>query len=123
MSLRTAAYARYSSDRQSPASITDQLRKCREYAEKQGWLYQEEHVYVDEALSGAGADRPALLRLLETAAQTPRPFDIVLLDDTSRLSRNTGETLRFYEKLNFADIRIVAVSQGIDTENDQADVP
>src|SRR5262249_32857221 len=96
--------------------------KCREYADKHGWVFREEHVYIDEALSGAGADRPALIRLLESAAQSPRAFDIVLLDDTSRLSRNTGETLRFYEKLNFAGIRIVAVSQGIDTENDQADV-
>jgi DNA invertase Pin-like site-specific DNA recombinase len=122
MSLRTAAYARYSSDRQSPASITDQLRKCREYAEKEGWFYQDEHVYTDDALSGAGADRPGLIRLLERAFLSPRPFDVVLLDDTSRISRNMGETLRLHEKLNFVGIRVVAVSQGIDTEDEQADV-
>ena len=59
MTPRTAFYARYSSDRQSPASIQDQLRKCREFAEKNNWDFQDEHVYTDEALSGAGADRPA----------------------------------------------------------------
>ena len=122
MKPRTAAYARYSSDRQSPASIQDQLRKCRECAAKHDWEFQDEHVYEDQALSGAGADRPGLVRLLEAASQLPRPFDVVLLDDTSRLSRNIGDIARAFEKLNFLGIRIVAVSQGIDTHNEQADV-
>ena len=67
--LRCAAYARYSSDRQSPASIQDQLRKSREYAEHLNWELLVDHVYTDEALSGAGADRPGLLRLMAAAAQ------------------------------------------------------
>ena len=122
MRLRCAAYARYSSDRQSAASIQDQLRKCREYAEQQGWDFLEEHVYADEALSGAGADRPELVRLQRACASTPRPFDVLLLDDTSRMSRNQGETARIFERLSFDGIRIVAVSQGIDSQNEQADV-
>jgi DNA invertase Pin-like site-specific DNA recombinase len=97
MKLRCAAYARYSSDRQSPASIQDQLRKCREYAEQQDWRFLDQHVYADEALSGAGADRPEFVRLMETAARAPRPFDVLLLDDTSRISRNQGETARTFE--------------------------
>jgi len=115
-------YARYSSDRQSPASIQDQLRKCREYCQQQGWEFLEPHVYEDEELSGAGADRPGFLKLLDAASLTPRPFDVLLVDDTSRLSRNQGETARVVERLTFASIRIVAVSQGIDTQNEQADV-
>ena len=54
MSLRCAAYARYSSDLQSPLSIDDQLRICREYAKSRGFVFLKEHVYVDEALSGVG---------------------------------------------------------------------
>jgi DNA invertase Pin-like site-specific DNA recombinase len=46
--LRCAIYARYSSDRQSTASIADQIRKCREYATRQGWIVLENHVYSDE---------------------------------------------------------------------------
>ena len=122
MKLRCATYARYSSDRQSPASIQDQLRMCREYAERQGWVFLEGHVYADESLSGAGADRPELIRLQQAASSVPRTFDVVLIDDTSRMSRNQGETARIVEGLNFLGIRIVAVSQGIDTEDEQADV-
>ena len=61
MILRCAAYARYSSDLQSPRSIEDQLRICREYALSRGFTFLEEHVYADEALSGVGADRPGVL--------------------------------------------------------------
>jgi site-specific DNA recombinase len=122
MILRCAAYARYSSDLQSPRSIEDQLRICREYAQSRGFLYLEEHVYVDEALSGVGADRPGLIRLLDAALSSGRPFDIILLDDSSRLARNTKDALTFFERLSFAGIRLIAVSQGIDSDNEQAHV-
>ena len=107
---------------QSPASIQDQLRKCREFADARGWQFLEAHIYRDEALACAGADRPGFLKLIEAASSVPKPFEIVLLDDTSRLSRNLGDAVRVFEQLNFVGIRIVAVSQGIDTENEQADV-
>ncbi len=122
MILRCAAYARYSSDLQSPRSIEDQLRICREYAQARGFLFLEEHIYSDEALSGVGADRPGLGRLLDAALSPGRPFDIILLDDSSRLARNTKDALSIFERLNFAGIRLIAVSQGIDSENEQAHV-
>ena len=34
---RAALYARYSSDLQREASITDQFRVCREHVERSGW--------------------------------------------------------------------------------------
>ncbi len=122
MILRCAAYARYSSDLQSSRSIEDQLRICREYAHARGFIFLEEHVYVDEALSGVGADRPGLGRLLDAALSPSRPFDVILLDDSSRLARNTKDALGIFERLNFAGIRLIAVSQGIDSENEQAHV-
>jgi site-specific DNA recombinase len=54
---RCAIYARYSSDNQSPTSIDDQIRKCREYAAQQGLVVLEEHIYTDCAVSGVGDDR------------------------------------------------------------------
>jgi hypothetical protein len=35
--LRCAIYSRFSSDRQRPTSIADQVRMCRAYAERRGW--------------------------------------------------------------------------------------
>ena len=122
MKLRCAVYARYSSDRQSPLSITDQVRKCREFAERQGWQVLDEHIYSDQAVTGTTAERVGLRQLLETATSPGRPFDALLVDDTSRLSRTLADALRIADQLRFARVRVLFVSQGIDTESEQADV-
>jgi site-specific DNA recombinase len=120
--LRCATYCRYSTDLQNPLSIRDQLRNCRERADRERWTVLAEHCYSDEAVSGVGTDRPGLSQLLDEAARVPRPFDILLVDDTSRLSRNQGEIARIFERLKFLGIRIISVSQDIDSEDEQADV-
>src|SRR5882724_9732776 len=122
MTFRCALYARYSSDLQRPTSIEDQLRICREYANSRGFEVLDEHVYVDEALCGVGAERPGLCRLLTAALSSSRPFDVILVDDSSRLSRNTANALSMFEKLSFAGIRLIAISQGIDSQHEQAQV-
>jgi site-specific DNA recombinase len=122
MSFLCAIYARYSSDLQRPTSIEDQIRICREYANSRGFEILNEHIYIDEALCGVGGERPGLCRLLAAALSFPRPFDIILIDDSSRLSRNTANTLGMFEKLNFAGVRLIAISQGIDSNHEQAQV-
>jgi site-specific DNA recombinase len=113
---QAAIYARYSSDQQSPASLDDQIRKCRDYAAQQGWSVG--HIFTDAEISGFGRDRPGLRALLEAIAG----FEVLLLDDTSRLSRRLADSVDIFERLRFAGIRIVAVSQGIDSASEQADV-
>ena len=122
MMLRCACYTRFSTDKQTPISTEDQIRKCREFAEAKGWTVLEHHLYADEAVSGAGADRDGLKRLLAAAKSLPRPFDVVLVDDTSRLSRNVGDAARIREQLGFLGVRIIAVSQGIDSQDEQSEV-
>ena len=50
---RIALYARYFSDQQSAASIEDQLRVCRERAERKGWHIV--HSYRPECPTEKGA--------------------------------------------------------------------
>jgi site-specific DNA recombinase len=118
--LRCAVYARYSSDKQSASSITDQVRKCREYAHAHGWEILDDQIFSDEAISGATSQRAGLNRLL--AAASAKSFDIVLIDDTSRLSRKLSDSINLSDRLMFAGVRIVFVSQGIDSDNEQAEV-
>jgi len=96
MPIRCAIYARYSSDQQRPESIADQIRHCRQEAARQPeWLILEDHIYADEAVSGASVEgRSGLMRLVQTALQTPRLFDLVLVDDTSRLARDVVDAVR-----------------------------
>ena len=122
MNLRCACYARFSSDRQSPTSISDQIRKCREHASRQGWNVLEQHIYIDEAVSGAALERSGLKKLLLAATSAGHPFDCILIDDSSRLTRKLADALNLYERLTFAGIRVVAVSQGVDTDDPQAEL-
>jgi site-specific DNA recombinase len=120
--FRCAIYARFSSDRQSPTSIADQIRKCSDYAMRHGWLVLEEHIYSDEAIAATSMVREGLQRLLAAAADNVRTFDCILIDDTSRLTRKLADALNLYEKLTFAGVRLVAVSQGVDTDSSEAEL-
>ena len=104
-----AAYARYSSDKQRDASIDDQLRNVRAYCARMGW--PEPVIYQDAAISGARNDRPGYLRLLADA----HLFDVILVDDLPRLSRDSVEAQRQVRNLRFSGVRVVSVSDGIDT--------
>lgn len=107
--MRVAAYARYSSDAQRDASLDDQLRNCRAYCTRMGW--PEPVDYRDAAISGARNDRPGYLRLLADAAR----FDVIVVDDLSRLSRDSVEVAQAIRRLTFAGVRVIGVSDGTDT--------
>lgn len=82
---RVALYARYSTDNQREASIEDQLRLCRERAQREGWQIIE--TYADAAISGASMVlRPGIKSLLADA-QGGR-FDVVMAEALDRLSRD-----------------------------------
>jgi len=106
--IRVALYARYSSDNQRDASIEDQLRLCREYAEKQGWQVVEG--YNDRAVSGASLIRPGIQALLADASRGM--FDIVLAEALDRISRDQEDVAGVYKRLSFASIKIVTLSEG-----------
>ena len=120
--MRYAIYARYSSDLQRQSSIEDQIRKCNEYGQAQGWVPVKDCIYVDEAISGVSTQRAGLQRMLAAAMSAKRPFDMILVDDTSRISRSLSDAVQLFEKLRFAGLRVIAVAQGIDTQSEQADV-
>jgi site-specific DNA recombinase len=120
-SPRCAVYARYSNEKQNPLTIDQQVRKCREYGDKYGFRILEGHLYFDQAISGATENRQGLQRLLRAAKSKPCPFDMILADDTSRISRRLADTHRIFDELKFAGVRLVFVSQGIDSSNEQAE--
>ena len=119
--MRCAVYARYSSDLQHDRSIDDQIRNCRQFADRKGWLVLDGHIYTDRAVSGASTiGRPGINDLLTDAGQSPSPFDYLLVDDTSRLSRKDGETQTIVDQLRFHGVHVYFVSQNIDTKEKQS---
>ena len=120
LAMRTACYARFSSDLQRQTSLEDQVGNCREHAQRHGWEWQDAHVYSDAGISGASIDgRPGLQALITAATHAQRPFDILLVDDSSRVSRDLADALRIVQGLKFAGVRVVYISQGIDSDSEQ----
>lgn len=79
-------YARFSSENQREQSIHDQIRVCRDFAKRDGITIALEHIYFDEAHSGSLRTRPGL-EALKKAAEA-KQFDVLLVDDSSHLSRD-----------------------------------
>ena len=106
--LRIALYARFSSENQRDASIEDQLRQCRERAEREGWTVVE--TYSDRAISGSSMIRAGIQNLLADA-QMGR-FDMVLSEALDRISRDQEDVAAVFKRLRFAGIPIVTLSEG-----------
>jgi site-specific DNA recombinase len=120
--MRCSVYARFSSDLQRDTSLEDQIAVAHRYAAERGWHVDPEHVYRDAAVSGASMEgRTGLEALLAAAGGQPRPFDIVLVDDTSRVARDIADAIRIMQRLTFWGIRVIYISQGIDSASEQAD--
>jgi site-specific DNA recombinase len=120
--MRVACYARYSSDLQRETSIEDQLAVARRFSSERGWTVLDGHVYTDAGISGASIEgRAGLQALLSAAAQQPRPFDVVLVDDSSRIARDIADAIRVMQRLKFWGIRVLYLSQGIDSDSEQAE--
>ncbi len=120
--MRCAAYARYSSDLQRETSIDDQVAVARQYAEHRGWAVLDDYVYSDAGITGASLDgRPGIQALLAAAALTPRPFEVVLVDDSSRVARDLRDALHVLRMLRFFGIRTIYISQQIDSDHEQAE--
>ena len=106
--LRAAIYARFSTDMQSDASIDDQVRTCRDFADQQGIEVVE--IYSDRATSGASLMRSGIQKLLRDA--DANAFDVVVSEAMDRLSRNQADIATIYQKLQFRGVMIETTSEG-----------
>ena len=116
--MRAAVYARYSSENQRKESIDDQISACRRLAKDQNLAIVDDHIYADEARSGARKDRPALEALL--AALPSHEFEVVLVDDLSRLARDNYLMLSILAEFHFEAIRVISVADGLDSNDEES---
>ncbi|WP_417808907.1 recombinase family protein [Thioclava sp.] len=110
--LRASIYARFSTDMQRDASIADQIRSCQEHAARQG--LEVVGVYSDKAVSGSSLMRSGIQKLLRDAQNGT--FDVILSEALDQLSRNQADIAAIYQKLQFRDVMIETVSEGIISE-------
>lgn len=116
--MRAAIYARYSSENQRPESIEDQVGSCRKLAAARGFTVAATNIFTDQAASGARSDRKGLAALL--VAAKAKEFEILLVDDLSRLARDNLLMLTTIAELHFNGIKVVSVADGLDTSDSEA---
>lgn len=99
--MRTALYARYSSDQQNPRSIGDQFAVLERHAAARGWTVVAR--FEDAAISGSAmANRPGLLSLLKVAESGAGVFDRVLAEHEDRVSRDLADLAAVAKRLRYA---------------------
>ena len=115
--MRAAIYARFSTERQDVRSLEDQRHRCERRAAERGWSVVA--VFTDAAMSGATLNRSGLQELLASARR--REFEVVLVDDLSRLSRDLGDTwtLLFRDLAGFG-VQLLDVTTGLNSADPSA---
>lgn len=95
--MNTYIYAR--SATQSSATVEDQVKKCKQYAEEKGLEVNE--VFIDDGFSGLDEDRPGYNKLLNTV----KVEDTVIAASAEAFSRNLDKVsmLDFMYKLVLLD--------------------
>lgn len=97
-------------------SLQNQRSICRDFALKQGAAIVGES--SDDNISGMTFSRPGLRKLSESAER--KIINTVIVKDLSRLGRHKTQTALFIDFLRQQGIRILSVTEGLDTleEND-----
>ncbi|MDX5845331.1 recombinase family protein [Bacillus cereus group sp. BfR-BA-01233] len=119
-----AVYVRVSTDRdEQVSSIENQIDICRNWLERNGFMWNEKCVFKDEGMSGTlFMDRPAIQLLLQKAKA--KEIDMVVFKSISRLARDLKDSLEIREVLLAHNVRIVSVEEGYDSvkagKNDMA---
>ena len=112
---QVAAYLRYSDHPdQRVESLEDQLRRCESVARQHGLEVNRELVFTD-AESGKEertASRKGYKALL--TAWDAKRFDVLIVDEVSRLGRGRVELARMHERIESTRVRVITCD-GIDT--------
>jgi site-specific DNA recombinase len=105
-----AVYARKSTEQSGVSddqkSVARQIDQARLYAARKGWAVADEHVYIDDGISGAEfASRAGFVRLMAALKPKP-PFQALIMSEESRLGREAIETAYALKQLVTAGVRV-----------------
>ncbi len=107
--LRAALYVRVSTDEQAEEglSLDAQQKTLMAYCEQNGYTVAE--VFTDAGESARSDKRPAFQRMIATAKQRPKPFDVILVHKMDRFARNREDSA-VYKALLRKELGIDVVS-------------
>jgi DNA invertase Pin-like site-specific DNA recombinase len=112
MSKRAVLYARVAVGDADGASreLWEQLDQCRDYALAQDWTVIAELHEDERGVSGLALDPPQLATVRRMAQA--QEFDVLIVRDLSRISRNVTTYLTVEQELQRVGIQIACVTGG-----------
>lgn len=117
--MRAWLYYRLSRDEDEELnSLTNQRSIIAGYAEKNGFTIAGES--FDDNVSGMHFDRDGIEKICEAVEQNQ--VDAVIVKDLSRLGRHRTQTAVFIDYLKKHDVRVISVTENIDTSNENDDL-
>jgi site-specific DNA recombinase len=117
------AYLRFSDEGSNPRSLDQQLNNVLNRARRDGVFIPWQYVCADAAVSGTLSCRRgyAIAKMLvERRAETGAACFVI--DDLSRMSRNTIESLQVGELAEITGVRIIGASDGFDSSGQQSKI-
>ncbi|WP_304941778.1 recombinase family protein [Vallitalea guaymasensis] len=115
---KAALYIRVSTDEQTEYSPSAQKTALLEYANKNNYLVQDEHIFIDEGISGRIAEkRPGFMRMIGLAKSTPHPFDAILIHKFDRFARNREDSVVYKSLLRKeCGIKVISITEHIEDD-------
>jgi site-specific DNA recombinase len=113
--VKAAIYARYSTDLQDKTSIDGQFRNCEDFCKRQD--LEIVCRFSDEGITGTDDSRPGYRSLRDAAERGD--FDVIVVDETSRLTRNPGSLLNTMDELQYRDQALLD-TKGFDSRQQSA---
>lgn len=110
-----AAYIRVSTEDQVEFSPDSQLKRIQEYAQHNDIILLDDHIYMDEGISGKDTrHREAFNRMIGVAKTKPKPFDVILVWKFSRFARNREDSIVYKSMLRKqCNIQVVSISESL----------
>ncbi len=119
--MKAAIYARKSTDQfdrnEENKSVTRQVQHAKAYAKKNDWTVDEDHIFVDDAISGAEfVNRPGLLRMLKDV----KDYDVIVMSDLDRFGRDQVHNGYYLAQIQSAGVAVHLYLPGTEMKFDSA---
>ncbi|PLV55757.1 recombinase family protein [Thermotoga sp. SG1] len=107
---KVAIYARVSTEHQTSSSLETQIKACKEYCARHGWIVAD--VY-QERDSGGKVERQEFQKMIAKALNGA--YDVIVVEKFDRFFRDDIEDRRYTRMLEEKGVLVVSALEGIDT--------
>jgi site-specific DNA recombinase len=93
-------------------SVKLQVDNARDYAIRQGWTVADEHVFIDDGISGAEFEkRPGFTRMMR-ALEPSAPFARLIVSEQKSIGREMAKVPYIIKKLTLAEVKVYEYVHG-----------